>query len=478
MNHTSETLTKETLRLHMNRVFSSKTDQHVGLELEVIPFFWPKQPQPHRKPEPVYLHSDQPEGLIPRLMSIHNRGKCHVTQFKNNTDDPRLPRFLFGNGAHLTFEPGGQLEYSSLPHEDYEQTVGELMVALRSLAEELKKEDIRFFYGGINPWRTPEEIPLQLKKDRYLAMDQHFQRISPAGRKMMRLSSSMQVNLDFGSGEQAVRRWIAANALAPVAVALFGNSPYYNGTANGLKSMRATIWQELDPSRTGFLPGFDPKTLMEAQDPLTLIKEHYLEFALNARIMLPPPPHPGTDYRFRDWVEGRVPQRPPTMDDWERHLTTLFPEVRARGFMEIRYLDAQPKAYWTVPGFFLRRLLYHDACVAQILKDAKSATSSWEERMRLAAIQGLNQPELRELAQSYMSLALDQEASFDGHVAPIVEHFFKTLTLQGMNPADHLLRRFGPLAPDCHQWQAYSDEMEEPIEPFTQSLLSRFLCQD
>ena len=183
--------------------------------------------------------------------------------------------------------------------------------------------------AGVDPWRTADELGLQLAKDRYLVMQQHFDAIGPAGRRMMRQTASLQVCIDLLPGREGRRQWLAANVVGPALAAAFRNPPAPDN--------RTAIWLDVDPSRTGF-----DGAQLDDRSPA----EAYAAFALCAEVMPLPRQDDGAPLPFRrpfgDWAA--TPGARPDADDVAHHLTTLFPPVRPRGYLEIRYLDAQDPA--------------------------------------------------------------------------------------------------------------------------------------
>ncbi len=182
------------------------------------------------------------------------------------------PRFQLPGGGSLTFEPGGQIEYSSprCPSAD------ELLRGIRShwlpLQAAARDEGMQWRHVGVDPGNPIEHVPLQVRTERYLAMDDYFGQIGPYGAVMMRQTAAFHLNLDFEN--EPLERWRVLNAAAPYLVAIFANSPWYAGSATGHRSFRAHLWRELDPSRTGIFSAKDPP-------------REYLDFCLGAPAILP-----------------------------------------------------------------------------------------------------------------------------------------------------------------------------------------------
>jgi glutamate--cysteine ligase len=254
---------------------------------------------------------------------------------------PALP-----SGATLTVEPGGQLELSSAPA----VTLGELaevtghdLAALRDAAAAAGLELCGY---GLDPLRPPRRV---LDLPRYAAMEKFFDRDGPWGRQMMCGTASVQVCLDAGedgASDSGYRsRWRLLHAIGPVLVAAFANSPLRHGRPTGWHSARQQVWANMDPGRTRApAAGADPRDAWTA-------------YALDAELMCVREPESAdwtapAGLTFRDWVRdgGSGTLRPPTADDLDYHLSTLFPPVRPRGHMELRMIDAQPGDGWIVPA--------------------------------------------------------------------------------------------------------------------------------
>lgn len=236
------------------------------------------------------------------------------------------PCFRLPCGGTITFEPGGQVEYSTPPV----RSAGALLALLDRVVPPLRAaaaaDGIEMLAVGIDPYNPIERAPLVLGGSRYERMAAYFARRHPAGGRMMRQTAAFQLSLDFA--DDPWPRWRVLNAAAPYFVAIFANSPVYAGEAAGRPSARAQVWRALDPARTG-LP-------YRADDPLGA----YLDFALAAPAILLPAP--GGEYRgFEEWL-GAAPPTVAAWAAWDDHLSTLFPEVRPRGHFELRSCDAIP----------------------------------------------------------------------------------------------------------------------------------------
>ena len=273
----------------------------------------------------------------------------------------------FPSGASLTVEPGGQLEISSAPAAslgELLEVTGRDLAALRDAAAGVGLELAGY---GLDPLRPPRRV---LDLPRYAAMEKFFDREGPWGRQMMCGTASVQVCVDAGEdngGESGYRsRWRLLHAIGPVLVAAFANSPLRGGKPTGWRSSRQQVWANMDPGRTRA-----PGTPAQDGDP----RDAWTAYALDAELMCVREPgsrdwSAPAGVTFRDWLRGgpAAPPglRPPTPQDLEYHLSTLFPPVRPRGHMELRMIDAQTGDGWVVPA----------AVVAALADDPRAADAA------------------------------------------------------------------------------------------------------
>jgi ergothioneine biosynthesis glutamate--cysteine ligase EgtA len=249
------------------------------------------------------------------------------------------------SGAPLTTEPGGQLELSSLPADslaDCVRATVDDLAALRAAADGAGLELAGF---GLDPLRPPRRV---LELPRYAAMEAFFDRGGPWGRQMMCTTASIQVCLDAGDDSDGTggyrHRWRLLHAVGPVLVAAFANSPLRRGRPTGWLSSRQQVWSRMDPGRTR-PPLLGPD-----------LREAWARYALDAQLMCVRN-EGSADWSvpdgltLRDWVRGDAADRmrPPTAEDLDYHLSTLFPPVRPHGHLELRMIDAQPGDGWIVP---------------------------------------------------------------------------------------------------------------------------------
>ena len=280
-------------------------------------------------------------------------------------------------GASITLEPGGQLELSGALLENVHQTCDEVYTHLRQVKSIAEPLGIAFLGMGFQPkWRR--EDTEWMPKGRYAIMRDYMAKRGKLGIDMMSRTCTVQVNLDFSSEADMVRKFQVALALQPVSTALFANSPFVNGKPCGFVSYRSHVWEDTDPDRTGMLPFvFDSSMGFERYVDYMLDVPMYFVYRDGEYI-------DASGQSFRDFLNGTLPALPgekPILQDWEDHLTTAFPEVRLKRYMEMRGADGGP---W-------RNLCALPALWAGLLYDDSSLDAAWdmvrdwsmEERLQL-----------------------------------------------------------------------------------------------
>ncbi len=264
-----------------------------------------------------------------------------------------------GKGA-ISLEPGGQFELSGSPLEDLHETCRESNGHLAQLREVAEPLGIGFLGLGGSPKWALSETP-RMPKSRYKIMSDYMPRVGSQGLDMMYRTCTIQVNLDFSSEEDMRRKMQVSTKLQPVASAMFANSPFSEGTPNGLLSWRADIWRDTDNQRSGLLPFvFDPGFSFE----------HYVDWAMDVPmyfIVRDGRYHDCTHVTFRQFMDGALENEMPdgeaTMGDWDNHLTTLFPDVRLKKFIEMRGADGGPwRRICALPAFWVG-LLYDETAL-------------------------------------------------------------------------------------------------------------------
>lgn len=357
---------------------------------------------------------EQGEHAVLPMLRRFGATRCWV----ESRTEKGTPCFRVPAGGRLTFEPGGQIEYAAPPAPNASALIADLRLVLEPLRRFASRNGVDLVSAGIESERDVWSSPRQLDADRYERMEEYFATIGPHGARMMRQTASFQVCLDTGGGAIASRRWRVLNAAAPCVVAIFANSPRYDGTLSDHQSVRAACWRRLDPMRTGVIVGDDAVG-------------SYLAFALRAPDMMRT--SDGGYRPFGDWLdEGDA-----TLDDWHHHLTTLFPEVRPRGYFEMRGADSIDPAWCPAPLALLGGLAYDDAAVAEALDVLGDPAG----RLECAGRVGLRDSGVAAAAQQLVDIALGGCARLgDGFLSgadlDVARAFFDRYTRRGRSPAD------------------------------------------
>ncbi len=310
--------------------------------------------------------------------------------------------------GRFTFEPGGQIEYSGPVCATLAEAVEDVDLTLTRVREQARTAGLELRARGLAPWFDPDRVGLRRATPRYREMDRYFTRIGSWGRWMMRLSASQQVNLDFGGPDETEERWRTANALTPLLVAVFANSPAVLPDGSAVAAGRWWVWRRTDSTRTGRpvqVTGGRAGLPAGGVPPWS----EYLAFALAAPVMFDAATQPVTldgeeAPRFTDWWHS-AGDAGPTEADWRAHLGTLFPDVRPRRWMEIRAVDVPEQAWWSVPPAVLAALLYDRNARAAVDERLAAIRGSAEELCERAIHHGLADAGLREAAVDLFRLA-------------------------------------------------------------------------
>ena len=276
--------------------------------------------------------------------------------------------------ASVSLEPGGQLELSGAPLENIHQTCSEVNTHLREVKEIADEMGAGFLSLGFRPVTKLKDVPV-MPKARYDIMMNYMPKVGTHGLEMMFRTCTVQTNIDFSSEADMVKKMRVSLALQPFATALFANSPFKEGQPNGYKSYRSRIWLDTDNDRAGMLP-------FVFEDGFGF--ERYVDYALDVPMYFVYRDGKYLDasgQSFRDFLEGKLPVLPgekPTEQDFEDHLSTIFPEVRLKSFLEMRGADTGP---WgelcALPAFWVG-LLYDQAA----LDTAWDFVKDWSEQER------------------------------------------------------------------------------------------------
>ncbi|OWK31573.1 glutamate--cysteine ligase [Sphingomonas dokdonensis] len=293
----------------------------------------------------------EPGGIRALLMELEQHGWKPVEEGGNLIA-------LTGADGSVSLEPAGQFELSGAPLDNLHQTCAETGRHLDQVKAAGEKLGIGFLGLGMWPDKARDELPI-MPKGRYGIMLRHMPRVGTMGLDMMLRTCTIQVNLDYASEADMAQKFRVGLALQPLATALFANSPFTEGKPNGYLSYRSHIWSDTDAARTGMLPfvfedgfGYDRYAEYMLDVPMYFVyrEGQYIDAA---------------GLSFRDFLKGELsvlPGEKPTLDDWNDHLSTAFPEVRLKTFLEMRGADGGPwNRICALPAFWVGLLYDQDA---------------------------------------------------------------------------------------------------------------------
>jgi glutamate--cysteine ligase len=356
---------------------------------------------------------------------------------------------MAGPDGTVSLEPAGQLELSGAPLENLHQTCAETgrhLAQVKAIGERTGKG---FLGLGLWPDKRRDELPI-MPKGRYAIMLNHMPRVGSMGLDMMLRTCTIQVNLDYASEADMAQKFRVGLALQPLATALFANSPFLEGKPNGYLSYRSHIWSDTDPHRTGMLPFvFEDGFGYERYVDYMLDVPMYFVFRDGKYI-------DAAGQSFRDFLAGRLPALPgelPTASDWIDHLSTAFPEVRLKSFLEMRGADGGPwSRICALPALWVG-LLYDQGALDAAWDLVKHWSMDEREALRTAVPkQGLAAPvpgggtllelarEVLDIAQSGLAARARLNSSGDnetGFLDPLHE-----IVARGETPAERLLRLY------------------------------------
>ena len=352
------------------------TDFRLGTEHEKFPFY-----QEDLAPVPYEGRAGK-GGILALLQGMRER-----TGWEPIEDGEALIGLFDPNGGGaISLEPGGQFELSGAPLDSVHETAAELDLHIAQVKDVAARHGIGFLGLGMSPKWSLAQTPV-MPKSRYRIMTAYMPRVGTRGLDMMYRTCTVQVNLDFGPEADMVRKLRVCLALQPLATALFANSPFTEGRPNGRLSERSEIWRDTDNHRAGMLPfAFEPGMGFE----------RYVDYALGVPMYFV---KRGETYHdvagadFRALLEGRLPALPgerATMSDWANHLSTIFPEVRLKRFLEMRGGDVGTRDHILAFSAFFVGLVYDGTALDAAWDLVKGWTA--EERQRLrddVPVQGL-----------------------------------------------------------------------------------------
>lgn len=348
-------------------------------------------------------------------------------------------------GGSITLEPGGQLELSGAPLKNVHQTCDEVGTHLEQVRAIADDWDIAFLGLGFSPKWSLAETP-RVPKLRYEVMRSYMPRMGGHGLDMMHRTCTIQVNLDFADEADMVKKLRVSLALQPIATAIFANSPFAEGKPNGFMSWRSEMWRDTDPDRTGMLPWV-------FEDGMSF--ERYVDYALDVPMYFVYRDGNYIDVAgssFRDFLEGKLEALPgerPDETDWTDHVSTLFPEVRMKQFLEMRGVDGGPwRRICALPAFWTG-LLYDASALDAAWDLVKDWTAEERQALRNAVPrQALKAPfrsgTVLDIARRCVEIArggLAARAQCDdaGHDETLFLQALEDIVASGRSPADTLL---------------------------------------
>jgi glutamate--cysteine ligase len=411
----------------------------VGTEHEKIPFY-----RADLRPVPYEGRAPDQGGVKALLDGMR------TTQDWGAIEDGGALIGLFDShgGGAISLEPGGQFELSGAPLDSVHQTKAELQAHFDALAPLSEELGLGFLDLGMSPLWTRGETPV-MPKQRYDIMARYMPKVGGLGLDMMFRTSTVQTNIDFASEADMVAKMRLSVALQPMITALFANSPFTEGKPNGFQSMRSQIWTDTDAARTGMIPFvFDPDMGFA----------RYVDYALDVPLYFVKRGdyyHDVAGGSFRDLLEGRLPQLPgeyATLSDWANHLSTLFPEVRLKRYIEMRGADVGPRSHIYALAALCAGLFYDSEASAAAWDLVKDLSATERQSFRdNAPREGLRAKaagrSLLDLARDILPLAragltrrrrLDAAGQDEGQYLDVLEEIAAT----GQNLAERRLAQF------------------------------------
>ncbi len=386
----------------------------------------------------------------PRGIRALLEGMQHLLGWEPIMDGPNIIGLsdVTGGGA-ISLEPGGQFELSGAQLETVHQTSSELMAHLAQVREVAQPLQIGFLGIGMTPSWTRAEMP-KMPKGRYKIMTAYMPKVGTLGLDMMYRTCTVQTNLDFSSEADMVKKLRVGIALQPVATALFANSPFTDGKPNGYLSFRSEIWRDTDNARAGMLPwvfepgmGFERWVDYALDVPMYFIKrgDEYIDVSGQS---------------FRDLFAGKLRELPgtrATVSDWANHLSSIFPEVRLKRYLEMRGADSGTLPNLLALPAFWAGLLYDDVSLDAAWDLVKDWNADERQRLRdavpkLALSATIRGRSLFEIAKEILTLAragLARRKRFDrsGRDETRYLEVLEDRLARKTTPAQELLDKYG-----------------------------------
>lgn len=410
---------------------------YIGLEIEMLPI---------SKDSTKILGGKPPlskqKNIIGLLKKLAKKNSWTLEVDTLDSGEEVLTKVILPNkGGNISFEPGGQLELSPKPFPSLVQSFECLELLQKNLEELFEQEELSFVQMGINPWHDVDEIGIKIPKKRYLAMDKYFS--SEAGCQMMRQTMSQQICLDSGKDAHILaKRYVAAQLIAPFAAALFCYSPIKNSKKTKLLSNRIKAWQNLDKFRTGFV---GVEKILEDLNQTKCI-ESYLDYALKCPVIFIESLDfhiPNNHFTLEQWIMNGFNGVFPTISDFKNHLSLLFPEVRPRGYLEFRSIDAQSRVWQNIPAMFICGLIYDSNNLDHIIETLSPIAKDLHELMNEASY-GLNSKKISKVAldlidRSLIGLKGLPDSFQNKEYNKILQVFMEHFSFQKRTPANDLL---------------------------------------
>ena len=352
---------------------------------------------------------------------------------------------LNGNESSITLEPGSQIELSGKQHDSVHSIKNETENHFRSLLEISKDLNILFINTALQPLSELDEIEL-IPKQRYSIMYPYMDKVGTLGHRMMKQSSAIQISIDYSDESDAIIKFKTAMGIVPICYSIFANSPILGGKLNGYKSYRGHVWTNTDPDRCGILPfAFDDNFSFNS----------YVDYALDAGMYFVERGgqlHNMTGVTFAHFLKNGHNGFTATQQDWELHISTLFPEVRLKKYIEIRCFDSQPYENMLAVPAMIKGIFYDTECLDaawELVKDW-----SWEERLQTynsvhkyalqAEVRGKS---FQELAIKLINIAKNgllkqNNLNKNGENETIYLHSIEQDVRNGICPADKLIQKW------------------------------------
>lgn len=330
-------------------------------------------------------------------------------------------------GGRVTIEPGGQIEVNTAPVIGIDTVCKAAEIDVAAVHRAAAQRGIELSAAGADGSRRPHRVVTEV---RYPAMEKYFDQAWPSGRVMMCNTAALQINLDLGDETTAQARWDVCRSMGPAMMAAFANSPILEKRATGFKSSRMHAWWQLDPSRTAPVPDGDGPV------------DAWARYALGANVMLirsdrdtyvPMP----DGFTFEHWMREGHELGWPTADDLDYHLSTLFPPVRPRGWLELRMIDMVPAPYWRVATAVISSLTFDDEARAETMEITEQSAGLWVEASHL----GPEHPLLAEAATRCFEAAIAAmpRVGASDRTVTLVTDFMRRYPAAGRCPADDAL---------------------------------------